>query len=127
MRFCEARAIADAGIEVDKFLLLDVPDDDLVERGCGRRLDPETGRVYHMKFDPPPEDIKGRLTRRSDDEEGTIRTRLQTYRTQIESILPYFRDVVFKFDGTAKPDVVFGHIEQVTCATVTGAIPRIML
>ena len=36
-------AMVDAGIKVQKFLLIKVPDETLVERGCGRRLDPETG------------------------------------------------------------------------------------
>ena len=31
-------------------MIIEVPDETLVERGCGRRLDPETGDIYHMKF-----------------------------------------------------------------------------
>jgi adenylate kinase family enzyme len=48
----QAKAMVDAGIEVDKFVLIEVPDDTLVERGCGRRLDPETGDIYHLKSKP---------------------------------------------------------------------------
>ena len=51
-------------------LLLDVPDDALVERVVGRRLDPETGAIYHLKFKPPPSDdgaLLARLETRSDD------------------------------------------------------------
>ena len=38
---------------------MEVPDETLVERGCGRRLDPETGDIYHMKFKPaaPPRQL----------------------------------------------------------------------
>eukprot|EP00435_Cladocopium_sp_Y103_P006401 s5384_g2.t1 len=46
----QAQAMVDAGLDVEKFLVIKVPDDTLVERGCGRRLDPETGEIYHLKF-----------------------------------------------------------------------------
>ena len=48
----QADAIAKEGIEPDTFLLLDVPDEMLIERVVGRRLDPETGKIYHLKFSP---------------------------------------------------------------------------
>jgi len=99
----QAKAMADAGIAVDKFVLIEVPDDTLVERGCGRRLDPETGDIYHLKFKPPPEDIVDRLVHRSDDKEEAIRERLAIYHEQVDGITPYFKDVVCKIDGTPKP------------------------
>jgi hypothetical protein len=37
-------------------LVIDVPDEILIERCCGRRSDPITGKIYHLKFNPPPED-----------------------------------------------------------------------
>mmetsp|Transcript_64832 Transcript_64832/g.138872 ORF Transcript_64832/g.138872 Transcript_64832/m.138872 type:complete len:333 (-) Transcript_64832:53-1051(-) len=103
----QAQAMSDAGITVDKFLVIKVPDDTLVERGCGRRLDPETGEIYHMKFKPPPEDIVDRLVHRSDDQETAIRERLKIYHAQIDGITPFFKDVVVDIDGTGKPDDVF--------------------
>jgi len=49
-------------INPTSFVVLDVPTETLVERVSGRRLDPETGKVYHLKFSPPEsEDIKKRL------------------------------------------------------------------
>eukprot|EP00966_Prymnesium_polylepis_P148861 3439131-Prymnesium_polylepis.1 len=64
-----------------KAILLEVPDDVLVERVTGRRLDPDTGKIYHMKFSPPEgddaEEIKARLTQRADDTEEALRTRLK--------------------------------------------------
>lgn len=103
----QAQAMADAGIKVDKMLLIEVPDETLVERGCGRRLDPETGEIYHMKFKPPPEDIVDRLVHRSDDQEEAIRSRLKIYHEQIDGITPFFKDELYKLDGTSKPDEVF--------------------
>lgn len=49
-----------------------VPDEELVARVVGRRLDPETGEIYHMKYKPPPAEIVDRLTQRSDDTEEKV-------------------------------------------------------
>eukprot|EP00931_Biecheleriopsis_adriatica_P028492 TRINITY_DN1697_c0_g1_i1.p2 TRINITY_DN1697_c0_g1~~TRINITY_DN1697_c0_g1_i1.p2 ORF type:complete len:321 (-),score=97.10 TRINITY_DN1697_c0_g1_i1:49-978(-) len=102
----QAKAMVDAGIKVDKFILIEVPDDTLVERGCGRRLDPETGEIYHLKFKPPPAEITDRLVHRSDDQEEAIRERLKIYHDQVNGITPFFESVVAKIDGTPKPDEV---------------------
>jgi len=103
----QAQALVDAGVKISKFLLIEVPDETLVERGCGRRLDPVTGDIYHLKFKPPPADVVDRLVHRSDDQEVQIRARLQSYHSQIDGIVPFFKDVVCKVDGTGKPDDVF--------------------
>merc|ERR1712151_878941 len=102
----QAQAMVDAGLKVQKFLLIKVPDDTLVERGCGRRLDPETGDIYHLKFKPPPADIVDRLVHRTDDQEEAIRQRLNIYHDQVNGILPFFKDVVSKIDGLPKPSEV---------------------
>eukprot|EP00955_Chlamydomonas_euryale_P096306 364999-Chlamydomonas_euryale.AAC.29 len=44
----------------------------LIDRVVGRRLDPETGDIYHLTFKPPPEEIANRLTQRSDDTEEKV-------------------------------------------------------
>jgi len=108
----QAKAMVDAGIKVDKFVVIEVPDDTLVERGCGRRLDPETGDIYHMKFKPPPADIVERLVHRSDDQEEAIRNRLSIYHEQVDGIIPYFKDECEKIDGTGKPDEVWDLMQK---------------
>lgn len=57
----QADALAAEGVEADSFILLNVPDDMLVSRVVGRRLDPDTGDIYHVEFNPPPAEIVGRL------------------------------------------------------------------
>ncbi len=52
--------------------LCQVPDELLVERVVGRRLDPETGAIYHLKYSPPPPEIVHRLQQRSDDTEDKV-------------------------------------------------------
>lgn len=59
-----------------------MPDEILIERVVGRRMDPETGKIYHLKFSPPPAEIAGRLTQRSDDNEEAVRLTRSTIRAE---------------------------------------------
>jgi adenylate kinase len=58
----QAEAINKQDIRPDVFLLINVPDDEIVNRVIGRRLDPETGAIYHLQYKPPPAGIVARLT-----------------------------------------------------------------
>jgi adenylate kinase len=78
------------GRKLNHVLLLEVADDILVERITGRRSDPETGRVYHIKFDPPPDDVAPRLIQRSDDTEEVLRQRLGEYHEKTAPLIPYY-------------------------------------
>src|SRR5476649_412665 len=51
----QAQAMRDAGIDLDYVLEIDVPDDEIVQRMSGRRVHPASGRIYHIKFNPPQE------------------------------------------------------------------------
>lgn len=53
----QAASLEEAGIVPELVLLLEVPDEVLIERVVGRRMDPETGKIYHMVFNPPPADV----------------------------------------------------------------------
>ncbi len=78
------------GHKLQHVLLLEVADEVLVERITGRRSDPETGRVYHIKFDPPPPEVAGRLIQRSDDTEAVLRQRLEEYHAKTAPLIPYY-------------------------------------
>jgi len=112
----------DKGIVPDAMLLLDVPDEVVVERISGRVLDPETGASYHLTFNPPPtEEIASRCITRSDDTAETVRTRLQNYHDncdQVASALGSACELV-EADGT-RP------IEQIA-ETFLGAVERCLL
>ena len=60
----------------------------------GRRLDPETGEIYHLTNKPPPPEIMHRLTQRSDDTEDKLRTRLDTHHSNVKSVVSYYSDMV---------------------------------
>ena len=68
--------------EVSAVICIEVPDDSIVQRIVGRRMDPETGEIFHMDFKPAPESIVNRLIQRKDDNESTIRNRLKAYHEQ---------------------------------------------
>jgi adenylate kinase len=85
----------DSGVQVDYVLEIDVPDELIVERMSGRRSHPASGRVYHVKFNPPKvegvDDVTGEpLVQRDDDKEETVKKRLTVYHTQTEVLLDYY-------------------------------------
>jgi len=91
----QADAMKDAGINVDYVLEIDVPDDLIVERMSGRRSHPASGRVYHIKFNPPKadnvDDLTGEpLVQRDDDKAETVMHRLSVYHNQTEVLLGYY-------------------------------------
>eukprot|EP00451_Oxyrrhis_marina_P046401 CAMPEP_0204449258 /NCGR_PEP_ID=MMETSP0470-20130426/99746_1 /ASSEMBLY_ACC=CAM_ASM_000385 /TAXON_ID=2969 /ORGANISM="Oxyrrhis marina" /LENGTH=423 /DNA_ID=CAMNT_0051449073 /DNA_START=44 /DNA_END=1315 /DNA_ORIENTATION=- len=96
----------------DCFLTLDVPDSVLEERICGRRLDPETGAIYHLKFKPPPKEIVSRLTHRSDDTADKLKNRLKAYHDNLDSVLGVYRsaNLYTAINANRNPDAVYGDL-----------------
>lgn len=111
----QAEALDAAGVALDRVLVLEVPDDLIVQRIVGRRSDPETGAIYHLEFSPPPAAIADRLVHRQDDTEEACRARLASYHAQTSPIIPYYgeRGLVRKVDGVGDPDVVTQRIQTV--------------
>lgn len=72
------------GAGIDKALFMNIPDELLVERVCGRWTHPASGRSYHLKFKPPKvagkDDVTGEpLVQRPDDNEPSLRKRLEGF------------------------------------------------
>jgi len=102
--------------DLDAVVFLDVDEEVLVDRLTGRRMDPETGDIYHVEFDwPDDETIQNRLVQREDDEEDTVRDRLQVYRENTEPVIDHFRDEgsLVEVDGEATPTEVFDRICEI--------------
>ncbi len=83
-------ALDATGRRIDRVLLFDVDDAIILERITGRRSDPETGRVYHVTFDPPPPDVAPRLVHRPDDTEAVLTNRLREYHEKTNQVVPYY-------------------------------------
>ena len=91
----QADAMKEAGINVDYVLEFDVPDELIVDRIVGRRVHAPSGRVYHVKFNPPKvegkDDVTGEdLTTRKDDQEETVRKRLVEYHQMTAPLIGYY-------------------------------------
>lgn len=100
----QAKALEDAGISADCFLFLNVPDEVLVERVVGRRTDPETGKIYHMKFSPPDdEEVLARLEQRSDDTEEKVVVRLEQFHANVDAVKDSYTDISVVIDGNRAP------------------------
>jgi len=102
--------------DLDAVVFLDVDEEELVSRLTGRRMDPETGDIYHVEYDwPDDETIQERLVQREDDEEETVRERLRVYRENTEPVIGHFRERgdLVEVDGEASPDDVFHRITDV--------------
>jgi adenylate kinase len=100
------------GIALDKVLLIEVPDELILDRITGRRTDPETGTIYHMTFNPPPTAVLGRVVQRKDDTAEACTARLEKYHSETAPIVPFYQDagLLARVDGNAAPDEVTARI-----------------
>lgn len=101
-------AMTKAGLALDAVVLVEVPDALLEERACGRRTDPQTGKIYHLTYDPPPADIVDRLVHRADDTALAVQTRVQKYHSDTAPIIPYYeaKGILKRVDGVGTPDEI---------------------
>lgn len=92
----QAQALADAQITIDHIVEFHVDDEEIVSRLSGRRVHTDSGRVYHIQYNPPKQegldDVTGEpLILRPDDEEGTVRKRLEVYHEQTEPLIGFYQ------------------------------------
>ena len=93
----QADAMKAAGVKLDYVLEIDVPFEAIIERMSGRRSHPASGRIYHIKFNPPKvegkDDITGEpLIQRDDDRQETVKKRLDVYSAQTRPLVAYYSD-----------------------------------
>ncbi len=93
----QADAMKAAGVKLDFVLEIDVPFDAIIERMSGRRSHTASGRIYHVKYNPPKlegkDDVTGEaLVQRDDDKEDTVRKRLEVYSAQTRPLVAYYSD-----------------------------------
>ena len=101
-------------------VLIEVPDSRIVQRVTGRRMDPETGDIYHVQFRPPPADIAGRVVQRKDDTESACTARLEKYHAETAPIIPFYSEqgLLQRVDGDTSPEIVTTRI----AATLNGPV-----
>lgn len=105
-------ALRTAKADLDAVVLIEVPDAPIVERITGRRND-ANGRIYHIKFDPPPAGVE--VTQRKDDTVEAVTTRLAKYHSETAPIVPFYeaKGILKRVDGIGDPDTVTSRITAV--------------
>jgi len=93
----QADALKEGGVEVDAVVEISVDDNEIIRRMSGRRVHLASGRTYHVVFNPPKEEGKDNQTgepliQRDDDQEETVRARLNVYHEQTEPLISYYTD-----------------------------------
>ena len=118
-----------AGVHLDFVLEIDVPDEAIIERMSGRRVHVASGRTYHVKFNPPKvegkDDATGEdLIQRDDDQETTVRKRLEVYHSQTKPLVSYYSDWAATGDANApqyRKISGMGSVDEIT-ARATAAL-----
>ena len=91
----QAEALKKDGVTLDYVVEIDVNDDEIIKRMSGRRVHPGSGRTYHVIFNPPKVDGKDDVTgedliQRDDDNEETVRKRLDIYHSQTKPLVEFY-------------------------------------
>ncbi|BBP47006.1 adenylate kinase [Thiosulfatimonas sediminis] len=100
----QADALADAGVDIDAVIEIDVPDEVIVERMSGRRAHLASGRTYHLVYNPPKvegkDDVTGEdLVQRDDDKPEVVLDRLRVYHNQTAPLVGYYKEAADKIDS----------------------------
>lgn len=121
----QADAMKAAGINVDYVLEFDVPNEVIIDRMSGRRVHSASGRVYHVKYNPPKQegidDITGEpLTTRKDDHEDIVKKRLVEYHELTKPLISYYQNEkqagnteYFRIDGTQPVEEVTKELQKI--------------
>ncbi len=131
----QAEAVKAQGIVIDSVVEIAVDDEEIIKRMSGRRVHLASGRTYHLKYNPPKvsgkDDETGEdLIQRDDDQEATVRKRLDVYHEQTEPLISFYSEwassgqepapAYHKIEGIGSVDQirdrVFAALEELDCA-----------
>ncbi|CCK75650.1 MAG: adenylate kinase [Oleispira antarctica] len=116
----QAEAMVAAGVDIDYVIEIDVDDEEIVGRLSGRRVHPESGRIYHVIYNPPKvegkDDESGEdLIQRADDSEETVRKRLGIYHDQTMPLVAFYKQFEAENAATKYVHVAgVGSLEDIT-------------
>lgn len=107
--------LEELGKAVEKVIALDVPNSEIVDRITGRRTSLKTGKIYHVKYNPPVDEDEKDLVQRADDTEEVVVKRLENYEKQTAPVLDYYnkQKKVVLVDGTKSPSQITENIIQI--------------
>ena len=117
----QAQALVDQGVTIDRVIEIYVSDEEIVKRLGGRRVHEASGRVYHIVYNPPRkeglDDETGEpLVQRTDDQEETVRNRLDVYHQQTEPLVDFYKkfpgEVYRRVEGVGSVEEITAHVLQ---------------
>ena len=124
----QAEALLKEEIDIDFVLEISVADEEIVKRLSGRRVHPGSGRVYHTEYNPTKtsgkDDVTGEdLVQRDDDQEATVRKRLDVYHSQTAPLVDFYKKIAES--GTAKTK--YGRVEGTGAVEdITSAVMKVL-
>jgi adenylate kinase len=107
-------------IPLETAILIDVDDKLLIQRIVNRESCVNCGQMFNLISSPPKHEhicdaCGGELYHRDDDNEDTVRSRLQVYKDQTEPLVDFYQKQgkLIAVDGTGKVDDIFTHVVEV--------------
>ena len=102
----QAESLKEQGVTLDYIVEIDVDDEEIIKRMSGRRVHLASGRTYHVIFNPPKvegkDDETGEdLIQREDDNEETVRKRLDVYHSQTKPLVDFYSKMAASGDAGA--------------------------
>ncbi|MCK8602662.1 adenylate kinase [Desulfoferrobacter suflitae] len=114
------KMLTELGQKIDYVVCIEVPNDELVGRLTGRRTCRSCGGGYHVMFDPPKKEgvcdkCGGELYQRDDDNETTVKSRLEVYSNQTEPLIDYYekQGKLHRINGVGDMGTIFDRITAV--------------
>ncbi|HIC91085.1 MAG TPA: adenylate kinase [Syntrophaceae bacterium] len=114
------QVLRNMGSKIDHVISIDVDKEELVKRLTGRRTCRQCGAMYHIMFNPPKKEgacdkCDGELYQRDDDNEETVRSRLEVYEKQTFPLIQYYKDkgLLRTIDGIGSIDEIFNRITKI--------------
>ncbi len=108
------------GLKLDKVILIDVPEQEIIDRLTGRRVCPSCGAVYHMKYNPPKDDNRcdkcgSELIQRDDDKLEVVKNRLEVYKDSTMPLIEYYEKTgkLVKVNGEGTIEEIFEKIKKI--------------
>jgi adenylate kinase len=112
------KTLAELSLKLDYVVNIAVPNEELVRRATGRQICRNCGATYHVLFNPSTagnmcDKCHGELFQRADDQEETVKKRLEVYLKQTQPLIHYYQQqgIYSEIDGQQTMDQVFAAIE----------------
>lgn len=103
-------------VKLDLVLVIEISEEETVRRLSCRRLDPQTGKIYNLLTDPPPESVdQTKLVIRDDDKPEAIKVRLTAYKQRTEKLISFIESdsKVVRVNGERPIDVIAKDLEEI--------------